>query len=53
VAELPAAEGGKFPFWSPDSRSIGFFAAGKLKIADASGGPVQTVCDAPNARGGA
>ena len=52
VAALPVVEGGKFPFWSPDSRSIGFFSGGKLKIADASGGPIQTICDAPNARGG-
>ena len=24
------------PFWSPDSRSIGFFARGKLKVVEAS-----------------
>ncbi|HVS82974.1 MAG TPA: protein kinase [Pyrinomonadaceae bacterium] len=40
------------PFWSPDSRFIGFFAGGKLKKIDASGGPPQTICDAPNGRGG-
>ncbi len=40
------------PFWSPDSRFIGFFAGGKLKKIDASGGPPQTLCDAPNGRGG-
>ena len=28
---IPGTEGGTFPFWSPDSRFIGFFAAGKLK----------------------
>jgi serine/threonine protein kinase/Tol biopolymer transport system component len=43
---------GSPPFWSPDSRLIAFFAGGKLKTIDASGGPPQTVCDAPNARGG-
>ena len=32
------------PFWSPDSRSIGFFAAGKLKRIDVAGGPAQTLC---------
>src|SRR5688572_29624796 len=53
AAPLPATEGGRFPFWSPDSRSIGFFSDGKLKILEASGGPVQTICDAPNPRGGA
>ena len=39
-------------FWSPDGHSIGFFAGGKLKKIDVSGGPPQTVCDAPDARGG-
>ena len=42
-----------FPFWSPDSRSLGFFAQGKLKIIDASGGAVQTLANAPQPRGGA
>ena len=29
---LAGTDGGSFPFWSPDSRSIGFFADGKLKL---------------------
>ena len=33
------------PFWSPDSRYIAFATAGKLKKVEASGGPVQTICD--------
>jgi Tol biopolymer transport system component len=49
---LPGTENPAFPFWSPDSRSIGFFADGKLRRIDASGGPAQTLCDAPVARGG-
>ena len=52
AAPLTATEAGKFPFWSPDSRSIGFFSDGKLRVIEASGGPVQTICDAPNPRGG-
>jgi Tol biopolymer transport system component len=40
------------PFWSPDSRSIGFFADGKLKRVDADGGSVRTICDAPQSGGG-
>jgi Tol biopolymer transport system component len=40
------------PFWSPDSQSVAFFADGKLKKIAASGGSVQTICDAPDGRGG-
>jgi eukaryotic-like serine/threonine-protein kinase len=35
------------PFWSPDSRFIGFYAGGKLKKIEATGGPAQVLCDAP------
>jgi len=49
---MPFTEDGKYPFWSPDSRTIGFFAQGKLKKVAASGGPAQSLCDALNARGG-
>jgi eukaryotic-like serine/threonine-protein kinase len=41
-----------FPFWSPDSRALAFFAAGKLKRVDLAGGSVFTVCDAASGRGG-
>jgi Tol biopolymer transport system component len=49
---LMGTEGARFPFWSPDSRFIAFFADGKLKKIDASGGPVLTLTDALNGRGG-
>ena len=49
---LPGTEGASLPFWSPDSRSLGFFANGKLKRTDAAGGPVLTLCDSPSGRGG-
>ncbi len=49
---LQDTKGASFPFWSPDSRSIGFFAGGKLKTIDASGGAAVTVCEGPNPRGG-
>ena len=41
-----------YPFWSPDSRYIGFFAQGKLKKVSAGGGPSLALCDAQNGRGG-
>ena len=50
---LPATEGASWPFWSPDSKSIGFFSADKLKKIDITGGPAVTICDAPAGRGGA
>jgi len=40
------------PFWSPDSRSVGFFAEGKLKKIEIAGGPALTLCDAAPGRGG-
>ena len=49
---LPGTEDAASPFWSPDSRMIGFFAGAKLKKIQATGGPPLTICDAPNARGG-
>jgi eukaryotic-like serine/threonine-protein kinase len=49
---LPGTEGARYPFWSPDSRSIGFFTGGKLKKMEFSGGPVQTLCDAGTALDG-
>ncbi len=41
-----------YPFWSPDSRSIGFFANGKLNWIGASGGPPMAIADVSAARGG-
>jgi len=49
---LSGTDGGGFPFWSPDSQSIGFFANGKLKKIEASGSPPLTLADAPLPRGG-
>ena len=49
---LPGTEGAIFPFWSPDSRSVGFFADGKLKRIDVTGGSPQELADAPAGRGG-
>ena len=49
---LTGTDDATFPFWSPDSKSIAFFAQGKLRKVDVSGGPPQTICDAPAGEGG-
>ena len=49
---VAGTQGGIYPFWSPDGKYIGFFADGKLKKVPAAGGPAQTICDAPDGRGG-
>ena len=50
---LAGTDGGFYPFWSPDNRSIGFFADGKLERIDIDGGLVRAVANAPNPVGGA
>ena len=49
---LMETDGASYPFWSPDSRSVGFFAQGKLKRIEIAGGSPHTLCDAPSPRGG-
>jgi eukaryotic-like serine/threonine-protein kinase len=50
---LAGTDNAFYPFWSPDSRFIGFFAGAKLKKIEVTGGPPSTLCNAPNGRGGA
>ena len=50
---VAGTDGAAFPFWSPDSRWLAFFAEGHLKKVEAAGGPVQILCDAHAGRGGA
>ncbi len=49
---LPGTDGATYPFWSPDNRSVGFFAGAKLKKIELAGGPPFTICDASDGRGG-
>jgi Tol biopolymer transport system component len=49
---LPGTDGASYPFWSADSRAIGFFSSGKLRTVDVDGGQLQTICDAPNGQSG-
>jgi len=49
---LPGTDGASYPFWSPDSRSLGFFAGGRLKRIDIGGGQPQILTNAAGGRGG-
>jgi Tol biopolymer transport system component len=49
---LQGTEQAELPFWSPDSRFVGFFADGKLKKLEIGGSTVSVICDAPVPRGG-
>jgi len=49
---LDGTEQAQYPFWSPDSRWIGFFADRKLKKVQAAGGTAQTLCNAIAGNGG-
>jgi WD40 repeat protein len=48
---LPGTNGASYPFWSPDGKSLGFFAGGKLKRINSTGGPALALADA-DGRGG-
>ena len=50
---LAGTDGARYPFWSPDSLSVGFFSDGKLKRIDIDGGTVQILASATNGLGGA
>ena len=49
---LAGTEGASYPFWSPDSRSVGFFSNGQLKRIDIGAGLPQRLAPAPNSLGG-
>jgi Tol biopolymer transport system component len=49
---LSGTDGAGRPFWSPDSRFLGFVADGKLKKVDVSGSPPTKICDAPGGSDG-
>jgi eukaryotic-like serine/threonine-protein kinase len=49
---LPDTQGASLPFWSPDSRDLGFFAGGMLRRVPASGGPVRVLAPSPESGGG-
>lgn len=49
---LPGTARAMFPFWSPDSRSIGFFADSRLMTIDIDGSAPREIANAPDGRGG-
>jgi len=49
---VPGTENARTPFWSPDSRFLGFISDGKLKKVAVAGGPPQVICDAPTGSDG-
>jgi len=50
---LGGTEDAAYPFWSPDSRFVGFFAQSKLKKIDIAGDVPHVLCDATiDSRGG-
>jgi Tol biopolymer transport system component len=49
---LAGTDGALRAFWSPDSKSIAFVAAGKLRRVAVAGGPAQTIGDAPTGADG-
>jgi serine/threonine protein kinase/Tol biopolymer transport system component len=52
IRPLTGTPNARTPFWSPDSRTIAFFAEGKLKAVAASGGPLMTLCENTGLGGG-
>ena len=49
---LPGTPGARLPFWSPNSKTLGFFADGKLKSISLGDASPRTICDAPRPFGG-
>ena len=51
--EVPGTEDASFPFWSPDSRSIGFFTQDRLKTLTIGAGPAESLYEVDIPKGGA
>jgi serine/threonine-protein kinase len=52
VRRLPSAAGATMPFWSPDGRSLGFFADGRLRVIELATGAVRSLCPVASPEGG-
>jgi Tol biopolymer transport system component len=49
---LAGTDDARLPFWSPDSRSVGFFADGHLKRIDIDAGSVRILANTTDGAGG-
>jgi Tol biopolymer transport system component len=49
---VAGTDGATYPFWSPDSGHLAFFADGKLKKVDRDRGSPEIIAEAPQGRGG-
>jgi Tol biopolymer transport system component len=52
VRSLRGTEGARYPFWSPDSKALGFFADGRLKTIDLAGEVLKVLASSRTAYGG-
>ncbi len=52
VQTLAGTETAENPFWSPDSRFLGFYSRAKLRRIELSTGSIDALCDAELGRGG-
>src|SRR3954470_21484227 len=50
--EFSGTEGATYPFWSPDSRYVAFFAGAKMNKLDTTTGAIQSIASAIVGRGG-
>jgi Tol biopolymer transport system component len=50
--QLPGTDTAQHPFWSPDSRSVGFFADSTLKRIDIDGGSIRGLTNIYRGTGG-
>lgn len=51
--ELPSSDDATMPFWSPDGRRLGYFAAGRVRSFDLESGSTTDLVEAPAGRGAA
>ena len=49
---IEAIHDARYPFWSPDGRSVAFFEDFRLKRVEVNGGAIQTICESGNGYGG-